>query len=87
MKKSLIAQAVARGWCSPENENKIMDPDLAWAITEEVVKIIPDPEQAILDRILYIGSDIPEGLPEGSKFVLKGIPQEFINELEGDIDG
>jgi hypothetical protein len=31
-----ILQAVARGWCSPKNENKVMDADLAEAIAIEV---------------------------------------------------
>lgn len=35
-----VLGAVARGWCSPENENKIMDIDLAKAITVEVMKAI-----------------------------------------------
>lgn len=30
--------AIARGWCSPENERKAMDPALAFAIAEEVKK-------------------------------------------------
>lgn len=30
--------AVARGWCTPENEHKVMDPDLALAIADEVAK-------------------------------------------------
>lgn len=32
-----IVGAVARGWCAPENAHKIMDTDLALAITREVV--------------------------------------------------
>lgn len=35
-----IAGAVARGWCSPENEAKEMDADLAQAISEEVFKYV-----------------------------------------------
>lgn len=31
-----ILQAVARGWCSPKNSHKAMDPDLAKAIAREV---------------------------------------------------
>lgn len=31
-----ILGAVARGWCSKENENKVMDTDLAVAIAKEV---------------------------------------------------
>jgi hypothetical protein len=34
--RELIAQAVARGWCSKANELKEMDVDLADSITAEV---------------------------------------------------
>ena len=33
-----ITQAVARGWCHPQNAHKEMDADLALAIVAEVVK-------------------------------------------------
>ena len=36
-----IAGAVARGWCHKVNENKTMDPDLAHAIADEIVRILP----------------------------------------------
>jgi hypothetical protein len=35
-----IQQAVARGWCTPANENKTLDPDLADAITTEVYNLL-----------------------------------------------
>lgn len=35
----LIRQAVARGWCSPKNEKKVMDVDLAEAISYEIAKL------------------------------------------------
>lgn len=31
-----VLQAVARGWCTPKNETKTMDPELAEAIAIEV---------------------------------------------------
>lgn len=39
-------------------------------------------EQAILDKILYIGDEIPKGVAEDkrSKFVVLGTPQELIDE-------
>lgn len=37
---SKTRQAVARGWCSPKNEKKIMDVDLAEAISIEIVKML-----------------------------------------------
>lgn len=41
-------------------------------------------EQAILDRILYVGEEIPEGIANDKrpKFVLLGIPQELIDETK-----
>lgn len=33
-----ILGAVARGWCSPKNSGKVVDPDLAEAITDEVIR-------------------------------------------------
>ena len=39
-------------------------------------------EQAIRDKILYIGNEIPESLmsDKRSKFIVLGTPQEFIDE-------
>lgn len=39
-------------------------------------------EQAILDKILYIGDKIPDGVAKDkrSKFVVLGTPQELIDE-------
>jgi len=39
MKKEEIMQAVARGWGSEANSGKVMDTDLAMAITEEILKM------------------------------------------------
>ncbi len=33
--------AAARGWCSKINESKTMDVDLATAIVDEIIKILP----------------------------------------------
>lgn len=40
-------------------------------------------EAAMLDRILYIGEDLPENVAkdERPKFVLLGTPQEFLDSL------
>ena len=35
-----IRGAVARGWCHPENEQKVMDEKLALAVADEVEKLI-----------------------------------------------
>lgn len=35
-----VRGAVARGWCHEKNEHKVMDRDLADAITEEVFKLL-----------------------------------------------
>jgi hypothetical protein len=41
-------------------------------------------EQAILDRILYIGNEIPEGVANDKrdKFVVLGYPQQIIDETK-----
>ena len=33
-----IRQALARGYCHPENEKKVLDPDLIEAMTHEVLE-------------------------------------------------
>ena len=40
-------------------------------------------EQALLDKILYIGNEIPEGVANDkrAKFVILGNPQELIDEV------
>lgn len=38
-----IRGAVARGWCHDANQHKVMDPDLAIAISEEVEKALARP--------------------------------------------
>ena len=40
-KREEVMQAVARGWCHSENEKKVMDVDLALAITDEILAIKP----------------------------------------------
>ena len=54
MNKTDILGAVARGWCNKANENKIMDPDLAEAIADEVLleldkTVVPD--EVLFERI------------------------------------
>jgi hypothetical protein len=34
-----ILQALARGYCTPENSRKVFDPDLIIAMTKEVVML------------------------------------------------
>lgn len=40
-------------------------------------------EQALLDRIVYIGNKLPEGIvfDERPKFVLLGTPRELLDEV------
>lgn len=40
MTKQAIVEAVARGWCHPDNAHKEMDSKLAYAIVEEVWKAV-----------------------------------------------
>ncbi len=49
MTREEIAGAVARGWCHPETENRVMDAVLAGAITEEVATLVRG------DRKAYLG--------------------------------
>lgn len=49
MEKEAIMQAVARGWCHEKNSKKVMDTDLAIAISDEVV--------AALDKAV-LGEDV-----------------------------
>lgn len=35
--KTQIMQALARGYCSPQNEQKVLDPDLIEAMTKELL--------------------------------------------------
>lgn len=38
MNRSELVGTIARGWCHPKNENKVMDPDLVEAIADEIEK-------------------------------------------------
>ena len=44
-------------------------------------------EKSMLDRILYIGNEIPESLmtDKRDKFILLGCPQDIINEVGGNL--
>jgi hypothetical protein len=44
-----IRGAVARAWCTPENENKVIDTDLALAASDEVYKLFLE------DKTAYLG--------------------------------
>jgi hypothetical protein len=35
-----ITGAVARGYCHPKNQHKVLDPDLCFAIIEEIRKLL-----------------------------------------------
>jgi hypothetical protein len=49
-----IREAVARGWCHPETEDRVMDADLAEAIVGEIMNLA----QPLYGRIqLIYGSD------------------------------
>ena len=45
-----IQGAVARGWCHKVNEHKVMDPDLANAIVEEITVLINTASDAAEDN-------------------------------------
>ncbi len=50
-REDLILGAVVRGWCSQKNEHQTMDPDLAEAITGEIMKLPLDIEEEL--AVLY----------------------------------
>ena len=43
-----IREAVARGWCHPDNENKVMDEKLALAIADEIASALLSHREAHL---------------------------------------
>lgn len=47
-RREAVLGAVARGWCSKKNENKVMDIDLAEAIVDEVLRA----EMTIADDLI-----------------------------------
>lgn len=71
MKEELLG-AIARGWCSKENEHKIMDPELALAIADEVMPLIARVRTETLDAVeagmpeekprVHIPDDAPRSL-------------------------
>lgn len=38
---TILLQALARGYCSPKNKEKIVDPELIEAMAEEVIAVLP----------------------------------------------
>jgi len=59
-----IRGAVARGWCHPKNASKVMDSDLALAISEEVEQFVTQHCQVLQlepDRELYVAYTTPRG--------------------------
>lgn len=38
-----IVQAVAKGWCSPNNAHKTADPELAYAIAAQILALVSSP--------------------------------------------
>jgi len=40
--RKILVEAIARGWCYPENSYREMDVDLALAIAQEIEKILPE---------------------------------------------
>ena len=54
MNKEDVLGAVARGWCHPTTEDRVMDPALVEAITNEVMKELDEivlPENVLFERI------------------------------------
>lgn len=76
--KEKIEGAVARGWCSKENEHKTMDSDLAIAISNEVLALLSQLRQdtireAIdsLDEVYYSANVANSVLSEMDRVEIK----------------
>jgi hypothetical protein len=90
--KEELSGAVARGWCTKENENKEMDVTLAEAITNEVIKTIEEigkaqeekevnlvGEREIVDAYFRIDRD---GHAEGIRVVIKKDGEIYKDRLQ-----
>ncbi len=58
--RNKVLEAVARGWCSKDNEHKIMDAALALAIVDEVMKALSSEEQDNIGTVAYM-SGVADG--------------------------
>lgn len=84
-----IRGAVARGWCSPENERKEMDSDLALAIADEVSQLLaaapteakPAQQDAVDAERWRAVRDAPAG--SGIALVIPGV-EGYTVHLSGD---
>ncbi len=55
-----VMQAVARGWCHPENAGKEVDVDLAKAITAEVVGSFTPKQKRVCDTCAGVDECAPD---------------------------
>lgn len=58
--------AIARGWCTPVNEKKVMDSDLAIAIAEEVVKYLAAARSREQDMTTQTAEQLAQDIDEGN---------------------
>ncbi|MDP2363758.1 MAG: hypothetical protein Q8M94_08315 [Ignavibacteria bacterium] len=49
--KTQIRQALARGYCSPENEQKVLDPVLIEAMTRELLELFTPTRTAEISKL------------------------------------
>jgi hypothetical protein len=49
-----VLGAVARGWCHPENHEKVMDSDLAIAIAKELMPIVSEARRLAIQEAVGV---------------------------------
>jgi hypothetical protein len=79
--KQEILGALARGYCSESNSNKVLDEALIKAQSEELFKVIEPLENIIVDLL----SEIEDISPAGTKYLSEELLEQ-INELLPDND-
>lgn len=63
MEKSELLGTLARGYCTPENSHKIVDPDLVTAMADEMIKEINE----YVDSVRYadpVNKSSPDHVPQ-----------------------
>mgnify|MGYP003668864631 CR=1 FL=1 len=75
--KEKIIQALARGYCSPENSGKEVDIELINSMSDEVIKVI---EELIVDLLSEIEDASPAGTEILSEELMEKINKFFPDE-------
>tara|TARA_R110000868_G_scaffold1103_1_gene8423 strand:- start:10891 stop:11139 length:249 start_codon:yes stop_codon:yes gene_type:complete len=78
--KEKIIQALARGYCSPENSGKEVDIELINSMSDEVIKVIDEIEELIVDLLSEIEDASPAGTEILSEELMEKINKFFPDE-------